>query len=413
LKVLLLNTYDTQGGAAIAATRLWKGLLDQGVDAHFMVQEKFGRDPRILGPATNIEKGVGILRPHIDRLPLAFYPNREKTFWSVQWLPGNIIKKINEINPDVVHLHWICNGYLPIQALPKIKQPIVWTLHDSWAFTGGCHVPQACEKFKSECHRCPQLNSGKRKDLSYRTFKKKQKYWKDIDITLVCPSHWVASNSSQSLLFHDRKIKVIPHGINTSLYKPIVKKLAREILNLPQDKQLILFGALKASSDKNKGYHLLKAALAKYMESFHSNFELLLFGAFESESELNINIKANFFGHLNDDLSLAILYSAADVMVVPSLQESFGQTALEAMACGTPVVAFNATGLMDIVKHEITGYLANPYEANDLAYGIEWTLKDMDRLKKMQKSARESVLVNFTIEKVAAQYKQLYKEALA
>jgi len=408
LKVLLLNTYDTQGGAAIATTRLWKGLLDLGVDAHFMVQEKFGRDPRIIGPSTNIKKGIGILRPHIDRLPLAFYPKREKTFWSVQWLPGNVIDRINELNPDIVHLHWICNGFIPIQALSKIKQPIVWTLHDSWAFTGGCHVPQACEKFKTECNKCPQLNSGKRKDLSYRTFKKKQKYWRDLNLTIVSPSRWIAENASQSPVLDSANHVLIPHGIDTSIYKPIDKKVARRILNLPQEQQLILFGALNASSDKNKGFQLLKTALESLPKNKNSGFELIVFGAYGSDTVLDVDINVNYLGHLNDDVSLSLLYSSADVMVVPSLQESFGQTALEAMSCGTPVVAFNATGLKDIIEHKVCGYLALSYDPIDLARGIEWVLHDKNKHDTLIQNARYLVLEKFKLSKIASKYSSLY-----
>ena len=409
----MLNTYDTKGGAAIAATRLWKGLLDVGVDAHFMVQEKFGRDPRIIGPATNFGKGMGILRPHIDRLPLAFYPNRENTFWSVQWLPGNVVNKINEINPDIVHLHWVNNGYLPIQALPKIKQPIVWTLHDSWAFTGGCHVPQECEKFKTICHQCPQLNSGKKKDLSYRTFRKKQKYWQDINLTIVCLSEWIENNVKASSILNGSSVTRIPNGIDTNIYKPISKVIARDILHLPKDKKLILFGALNPTSDQNKGFHLLQAALKKFSSQTKEDVELVIFGTYEPSQPVDLGLKAHYVGWLNDDPTLALLYSSADVMVVPSLQEVFPTTAIESVACGTPVVAFNATGLKDIVEHKASGYLAAPYDPIDLANGLHWILEDESLRKELSVNARNHTLQHFGIHDVAAKYIELYRKVLA
>ncbi len=412
MKILLLNTYDSKGGAAIASTRLWNGLHQAGIEATYLVQEKFASDPNIIGPENNFKKGWGILRPHIDRFPLLFYPNREKTFWSVQWLSGDIIERINAINPDVVHLHWICNGFVPIQALSKIKRPIVWTLHDSWAFTGGCHVPQDCEKFKTHCQQCPQLNSDKKKDLSYRTFNKKQKYWQNLNLQLVAPSHWLANNIKSSTILGSFPVSIVHNGLDLSVFKPIHKSTAREILNLPTDKKLILFGALNPTSDPNKGFHLLQKALRKVATQLSFNTELVIFGTSEPTDSPDLGMKAHYMGWLNDNISLSILYAACDVMVVPSLQEVFPTTAVESAACGTPVVAFDATGLKDIIAHKVSGYLANPYDADDLGNGILWVLSDKERHTQLGLNARNAAVAKFGIQHMAANYISVYQSLL-
>jgi glycosyltransferase involved in cell wall biosynthesis len=300
-----------------------------------------------------------------------------------------------------------------IETFAALKRPLVWTLHDMWGFTGGCHVTGECERFKASCGACPQLSSNKDNDLSRWVWQRKIKAWKNLDLTLISPSSWLASTAKSSSIFRDSRIEVIPHGLDTQKFRPVNQRLAREILNLPQDKKLIMFGAIEATSDKNKGFHLLLPALHKLSKSGYSeDWEVVIFGASIPDNPPDLGFKAHYLGHLYDDISLVSVYSAADVMLVPSLQESFGQTASESLACGTPVVAFNATGLKDIVDHQQNGYLAKPYEVEDFAKGISWVLEDKERLQKLSNNARSQAERAFTLELQALRYSSLFQEII-
>ncbi|WP_044749132.1 glycosyltransferase family 4 protein [Bacillus alveayuensis] len=409
MKIVHLNTFDTEGGAARAANRLHNGLLDLNINSHMIVQNKKSYQLNIHGPTNKFQKLSSLIRPQIDALPKKIY--NTKTPFSVAWLPNRKINKnIVDLKPDIVHLHWITNGFYSLTSLKKLKLPIVWTLHDSWPFTGGCHVPGECEKYIKSCGACPQLNSTNKKDLSYHILKMKKKLLKDINLTLVAPSNWLAECARKSEIFKDFRIEVIHNGLFCNIFKPIDKNFAREILNLPKDKNLILFGAVSSLSDRNKGFDYLKSSL-KEISLNNNDIELIVFGDTKPNNPIKINLKVHYFGFIHDDYTLALLYSAADLMCVPSKQEAFGQTAAEAMACGTPVVAFNTSGLKDIVDHKINGYLANPYDYKDFARGIKWILTKQEELQ-IGKNARKKVQSNFNIVDITKKYINLYRELL-
>jgi glycosyltransferase involved in cell wall biosynthesis len=207
-------------------------------------------------------------------------------------------------------------------------------------------------------------------------------------------------------------VEVIPFCLNTQIYKPIDQKVARELLNLPKNKKLILFGAIAATTDQRKGFPLLLKALKELSNQagWRDRFEVVVFGASKPQKMIDYGFHAHYLGAFSDDIALALVYSSADVMVVPSLQESFGQTASEALACGTPVVAFNATGLKDIVDHQINGYLAKAYESEDLANGIAWVLENQDRHQRLRANARKKAEEKFALELQAQRYLELFHE---
>jgi glycosyltransferase involved in cell wall biosynthesis len=413
MKTLHISTSDTNGGAARATYRLHKGLQNINVNSQMLVQEKYSKDIKVLAPKTRLSQGIARAKLTFDTLPLKLYSQRDRTTFSLQWLPDRIISKVTQMKPDIIHLHWINGSFMQIETIAKLKRPLVWTLHDMWAFTGGCHTSGECDRYTKSCGTCPLLASRKDWDLSRWVWQRKAKAWRDLNLTVVTPSSWLAKCASSSSLFQDLPIKVIPNGLDTQSYRPINQRVARQLLNLPQDKQLVLFGALEATSNRGKGFHLLQAALQELSTSgWKDKLEAVIFGASQPQSSPDLGLTAHYLGHLHDDLSLAVVYSAADVMVVPSFQEAFGQTASESLACGTPVVAFNATGLKDIVDHEFNGYLAKPYEAEDLAQGIAWVLENPNRYQKLSHYAREKAEKEFTLEIQAHRYLNLYKSLI-
>ena len=243
MKILLLNTSDIQGGAARAANRLHQGLKSININSQMLVQVKQSDDRAVIG--SSAEPGIGKartgLRLTLDRLPLKFYPHDGKINYSLHWLPDAIDSKVARLEPDIINLHWISAGYLQLETIAKFNQPIVWTLHDMWAFTGGCHYNQECDKYTVSCGACPQLGSKRDWDLSRWIWQRKAKAWKNLNLAVVTPSVWLAKCARKSSLFRDRRIEVIPYGLALNIYRPINKKVARELLKLPQDKQLVLF----------------------------------------------------------------------------------------------------------------------------------------------------------------------------
>ena len=401
-----------QGGAARAAYRLHKSLLANGIDSQMLVQSKKSDDCTVISLVDNrFQKGVSLLRPTIDQLPVKFYKNRTKTPFSPSWFGfSNIVEKINEINPDIVHLHWICGGMIKIEDLARIKAPIVWSLHDMWVFTGGCHYDEECKGYENNCGNCKVLGSNRENDLSKNIFNRKQKVYNlKSDMTIVGLSRWLNDASKSSTLLKDKKHVNLPNPIDTDIFRPFDKEKARELWSLPKDKKLVLYGAIGATSDPRKGFKELSNAMSKMDKN--EDIEFVVFGSSKPQNAPEFGFKTHYLGHLHDDISLVTLYSAVDVMVVPSLREAFGQTASEAMACGTPVVAFGATGLLDIVEHKQTGYLATPFDTGDLKDSIEWVLHS-ENYEELCTNAREKVLKEFDSKIMAKRYIELYKGIL-
>jgi glycosyltransferase involved in cell wall biosynthesis len=415
MKVLLLNHSDINGGAARAAYRLHQGLQRMNAHCHMLVQTKHSDAQKVIGsPATSgIGKVIAGLKLTLDPLPLKFYSKRDRSLYSLQWLPDNLASKVAQLEPDVVNLHWINAGYLQIETLAKLNKPIVWTLHDMWAFTGGCHYNQDCQRYTVSCGACPQLGSKRDWDLSRWVWQRKAKTWKNLNITVVTPSVWLAKCARESSLFGDRRVEVIPYGLDLDKYRPINKKVARDLLGLPQNKQLILFLSLGATSDKRKGFHLLQPALQELSQAgWQEKLEIMVVGASRPEKPPELGFNSYYLGTLSDDLTLALAYSAANVFIAPSLQDNLPNTVLEAIACGTPCVAFNIGGMPDTIEHQHNGYLAQPYKIEDLARGIAWVLENEERHQKLSHRSREKADQEFALEIQARSYLSLFSEIL-
>ncbi|MBM0744664.1 glycosyltransferase family 4 protein [Phormidium sp. CLA17] len=408
-KVLHLSSFDTSGGAARAAYRIHQGLQKIGIDSEMLVQFRSSNNRTVIAAENKLSTK---LRSIADLLIWKVNTPTARLF-SPQWFPDAIAAKVAQINPDIINLNWVCNSFLQIETLAKFNKPLIWTLQDMWSFTGGCHYSEGCDRYQSSCGNCPQLHSNQENDLSRWVWQRKVKAWKDLNLTIVAPSIWMADCAKASALFQGLRVEVIPFALDTQRFKPADLRAARDLLNLPQDKQLVLFGAINATGDPRKGFHLLQAALKRLsQDGWGDRIELVIFGSSEPENPIDLGFKAHYLGSLQDDLSLRIAYVAADVMIAPSIEEAFGQTASESLACGTPVVVFNDTGLQDIVDHQENGYTAEHGDTEDLARGIAWVLEDQERHHVLQKNARKKAEQTYALEIQAHQYVNLLTQIL-
>jgi len=412
MKILALNSSDTFGGAARAAYRLQGALRDLGADARMLVQRKFSDNPYVIGPANAWQSGLGLARNKIDAIPLHLMSRLRDPLFSLSFVPSNTLTRLDRISPDVVHLHWICEGLINIGSLARIKAPMIWTLHDSWPFTGGCHVPHECTAYLQKCGCCPQLGSSLAPDLSRIGWLRKQRMFGLRQPVVVSPSRWLARCAADSSLMRNLRVEVIPNGVDTKLFKPFDKTNARSLFGIAENKKILLFSALDGLRHRHKGFHLLKLALAECtnIEGFCESTELYVVGCSAPEDLPDLPIPVRFLGQLRDDVTISLMYNAADVYLAPALLENLSTTVLESMACGTPCVAFDAGGMSDLIEQGSNGYLANAYDVKDFARGIVWLLSDEKRLQILSANGRRKVEDNFSLDMVAKRHMCLYED---
>jgi len=400
------------GGAGRAAQRLHGGLLTLGVRSSFLVDRRVSQDqgiiPRSFGP---FGRRGAQLYAYLDKLPIFLLCGKRGMPWSINWMPRTTAAAVNRLEPDIVNLHWIGDGYIALSELPRIRAPLVWTLHDMWPFTGGCHYDENCGRYRQSCGHCPQLGSKHDHDLSRWVWTQKSRSWRSVPITVVAPSRWMDNCARRSSLFGVMRIEHIPYGIDADVYRPLDKAEARAQFNLPHDSTLILFGAAAIGRDTRKGLQLLPAAIERIAPRLGS-CTLVTFGSVAEQELPRFPIPARHLGAFHSEADLAALYAAADVFVAPSQQDNLPNTVMEALACGTPCVAFDIGGMPDMIEHRRNGYLARPYESDDLAAGIAWVVEDLERWRKLSEHARRKVEREFTIMLQAQRYRALYEELL-
>ena len=410
MKILHIVGGNLNGGAARGAYWLHQGLRKTGVNSKILVQRADVKDKNVISLTNNkITKLKQIILSNLDQSPVWLYKNRKRVICSTGFLGNNIFQTKEYKEADIIHLHWICGGMLSISQIGKIRKPVVWTMRDMWPMTGGCHYAMDCKSYETGCGSCGQLNSQSKYDLSCFVLKKKKTSF-SRNMKIVGISNWLSDCAKRSFLFKDFDIRTISNNVNTNDFSPVKKSIARDVLNLPNNKKIILAGAQNLK-DFYKGFDKYLEAIQQLKDK--SNLFLLFFGNLDENIIKQSKFEYKSLGFLHDIVSLRLAYSASDVFAAPSLMDAFGKTLAESMACGTPVVCFDATGPKDIVDHKINGYKALPFMAEDLAAGINWVLSDENRHKELCIKVREKAVACFDIEKVAKQYESLYQEITA
>lgn len=410
MKVLHIAAADGHGGAHRAAYRLHQALRSAGVASSMIVGQRHGQDPDVSEPEGPVGKLMALASPRIDRLPVSFYRKRTPSAFSPAWFStGAAAAAARDVDADLVHLHWITGGLLRPRDLSRLRVPVVWTLHDMWPMTGGCHYTLDCLGFEERCGHCPQLGSNRALDLSrFGHARKRHAYGNMERLHLVPSSRWLADQLTHSSLLGGYPYTVLPNPIDCGVFKPVDAHEARSLLGLSSETPIVLFAGVGAVANPVKGFTNLVNALATLGDR---SIELVILGSAPAGQVSRLPVTTRHLGHLSDDVSLRLAYSAADVVVVPSVQDNLPLVAVEALACGTPVVGFDGTGLADIVGHLEWGYLADRGDAHDLANGIRWVLDHRDP-SSLRRAARDAATLRFDSGKVAARYITLYETLL-
>lgn len=403
---------DRLGGAARAALRLHAAFRQhQILDSNMVVAEKTNDDYTI----SSLNEGIpgqlcSIIKSAVDALPRRLSSSHGSMPRSAGWATRLTAKDVNANPSDIAHLHWINGAFLSVEEVGRITKPLVWTLHDMWPFCGAEHLAPDTPNARWRIGYTPSSDIGGF-DFDRWVWKRKKASWKK-PIHIVTPSRWMADCARQSLLMCDFPVHVVPNALDVDTYKPMDKLVARRLLNLPANRKLILFGAIKGTQLSYKGWDLLMPALAAVVKE-SPDADAVVFGQGCPQEPPELPIKIHWMGHLYDDFTLAALYSAADTLVIPSRQENLPQTGSEAQACGCPVVAFDATGLKDVVSHEKTGLLVKPYDSAELASAIVAMLKNDEMRRQYGIAARERAQRLWSYATVAGQYKYVYETAIS
>lgn len=430
--ILHVNASDINGGAARAAYRIHSSLVEHGessgLQSQLRVISQLSDDPTVIGGPPTGQGAIGRrLRPRLATQARRGFRTGNPTMHSIAWPASGLGKELQGLHRqaqvDLLHLHWLGDATLSIEEIGRLPMPLVWTLHDQWAFCGAEHYtspPQPGESASSDSRFSLGYTSTSRPsheaghDLNRRTWLRKRRAWRR-QIHIVCPSTWLADCARQSSLMGGWPITVIPNPLDLATWAPLDQRQARALLRLPQERPLVLFGALGGTADPRKGADLLLAALQRLRAQVSGTpleqLELVVFGQARPAEPADLGFPIHYSGRLHDDLSLRLLYAAADVFVIPSRQDNLPNTGLEAHACGTPVVAFRTGGLVDIVDDLTTGALAEPFDSASLAASIGWVLQDPQRRRQLGIAARQRAERLWDPARVAGLYGELYQSA--
>ncbi|MBR29839.1 MAG: glycosyl transferase [Spirochaetaceae bacterium] len=412
MKVVHLSHTDGGSGAGRAAYRLHQTLGRMGVESSMLVGQKRTDDQTVQSTRDSTFGRISIkLFEYLEARAGRSMRKDPSTFFSpARYAHFNPAKETVVKRADIVSTYWINGAFISPEGLGRTKKPVVWRLSDIWPFSGGCHYPGTCTGFQEHCGNCPQLKNPGEADASKKLWKRKWKAWQSLNLTVAAPSNWIANLANRSSLFGRFPIHVIPTGIDLEQFRPSDMAAARNRLSLPQDRLIILFGAMDPADDMRKGYHELFAAL-QYLAKTPLKEKVLavLFGGNDAP---NLPVPSVSLGRLNSESALCIAYNSADLVIVPSLEDNLPNVALEAISCGAPVAGFDVCGMPDIIKDEWNGKLANHKGGKDLGMCIAEALNDRERLKAMGGNARKHAESNFSLVGQARQYIDLYEKLL-
>lgn len=406
MRVAVITAADGPGGAGLSARQLHEGFRAFGMDSRLFVSDATKKGEYVHA----FPRRIARLRAKIEFGTAELLAPDRSSWFSPSLLPDLKWPRVRAFKPDVVSLHWINAGHIGIESLPMLPRPLVWTLHDMWPFTGGCHYDGGCGRYRQACGECPVLGSTVQRDLSRFVHKRKEHAWKELDPVLVVPSDWMARAAQTSRLMANAPVFVVPRPIDTSLFAPVGRALARSSLALPQDAIVLACGAHGLDRDRNKGWENLRSSLEK-LDCSHLDATLMLFGCKGAMPDRIGSVKVRAVGFIDDPHDLVRIYNAADLLIMPSKQEAFGRIGAEALSCGTPVVAFRSPGAGELIEDLETGFIVPKSDDVSLRYTLQTALSQASALAAMRPRARAKALEEYDTSVVASQYRNIFRYA--
>lgn len=413
MRVLIVNTSEKTGGAAVAANRLMEALINNGVKAKMLVRDKQTDCLTVVSAGDGWRQRWHFLWERW-RIFMAMHFSKTHLFEADIANVGTDITTLPEFKEaDIIHLHWINQGFLSLNGIQKILssgKPVVWTMHDIWPATAICHYARGCCRYQNKCESCPLLPRRSVSDLSAVVWRRKNEILRKYHISFVACSRWLEGEAKKSALLKGQRVTNIPNPINSHVFCPSDKLQAREALGLPLDKHVILFVSQRVT-DKRKGLDYLVEAvnrMAVQDSSLKDNTAIAVLGGHSEEVADLLPLPVFPLGYVSDESKIVKVYNAADVFVLPSLEDNLPNTIMEAMACGVPCVGFNIGGIPEMIGHLKSGYVAKAADADDLARGIKWVLDFKG--EELSKEARRKVLNSYSQQSVAIKYIELYQE---
>ncbi|MBL9118709.1 MAG: glycosyltransferase [Phycisphaerae bacterium] len=412
--IVELATNDTLGGAARSAYRLHLGLRGLGLDVRMLARWKHSNDPSVhqVEADTIDANRVATERAIRHRWVRDNRTELTDTLFSLGHFSIDVSLHPLVRQADVLHMHWVANFLGPesFASLAALRRPLVWTLHDEWAYTGGCHYTAACEQFRRGCSSCPQLREDPLR-LVERFYNERRDAWRDARLSVVTPSRWLAARAGESPLLGNHDVQVIPYGLDTTTFappSPEAKRVFRVRHGISRDAFVIAFGVDRIG-ERRKGYHHLIRAIAAVRESLR-NVHLLRFG--DATDAAPLDLPTTDLGSIHDDSALALAYGAADAFVLPTLEDNLPNGVLEALACATPVIAYATGGVPDVIVDGTTGWLAPTGRVDELAARLSEASRDIEAARRMGLNGRLTILREHTLRIQAQRYQRLYDELL-
>lgn len=412
MRILHIIGGNLNFGASKGALILHKALLNEGVDSYILNDNKLPKEILNADTVKNyfLLKIFNFFFVFIEKIFKRILAKNFKTTFTMNFL-GVDIKNIESFKKaDIIHLHWLNQGFIDLNHLKSLNKPIVWTLRDMWAFTGGCHYSLGCKKFTNNCGSCHILNSSNMIDISSKIQKKKEEFIlsnKKLYVTTI--SSWLADLALQSKLFGNLKILPMGNNVEINNFYPIGKNIAREMLNIKTKKKILIYGS-QNPQDERKGWNILLDALKKIDKT---KYFLVIFGNFWSSYELKkIGIEFKSFGYVNNENKLRKIYSSGDIYLAPAIEDGWPKSFGESMLCGTPVLSFKNTSIGEVITNNINGFTVKNFDSNEYKLAIDKVTNNIEQLKIVSENGRKLILNNFTPDKIAKKYVELYKEIL-
>ena len=411
MRICLINDIEIGGGAANVATGLAEGLCRSGHEVTRIVDEPDGtfhswktvqlvpESSWLLATLIKLSRKSHLVPPSLEYALSIPYQH-------------SVIKKLRqllaEIRPDIINIHNIhASRWSPSLVIEMAKwAEVVWTLHDTWSFTGRCCVESECKLFITECNSsCPTSNNYPRlpRWRIRREWNKRRRMFQSIpNLTAITPSKWLADYARQGL-WVKHQVEVIPNGVDTDIFRPKPKHEVRKLLEIPDDRPVLLMSAGNIT-DKLKGGDLLHSALLKVETPL--TILLLGFGTWSSEPGRHRVIS---MGYVNNPRLLALVYSSADLVGYPTLADNLPVVLMEAVACGIPCVCTPVGGCPEIVREGESGWVAEDMSPHALARAINQALSDLSSGKDFSISCRALAEREFNLDLMVSRYQHLFE----